>query len=308
MKVALILYSVREMMAKDPFGTVEEVAKLGYKYIEVCNHNAANDSGCGFGVSAEKLKSILDKYGAQVIGTHVFPIDRCDINAVVEYNKSLGNTNIANPMGHFSSYDDLMRQCEEFNRIGKICYDEGMNYLFHNHYHEYYTFDGKTIMDIIAENTDPRYLSFELDTFWVLRAGLSPVEQIKHFGKRIRLIHQKDFAWDSLTPINKIGITAESREMVPGRSVGLSAGGPSPESGTPEFGKYEEARKIEGTAFTEIGYGIMDIQSIIDTANAYTDAEYIILEQDMTRMASEMESIEKSMEGFRKFSGLDWGN
>ena len=32
-KVGLILYSVRDLMAKDPLGTVEAVAKLGYKNI-----------------------------------------------------------------------------------------------------------------------------------------------------------------------------------------------------------------------------------------------------------------------------------
>ena len=39
LKVGLILYSVREEMAKDPIAAVERVAELGYKNIEVCNHN-----------------------------------------------------------------------------------------------------------------------------------------------------------------------------------------------------------------------------------------------------------------------------
>ncbi len=56
-KVGLILYSVREEMAKDPIATVEKVGELGYKNIEVCNHNAIKDSGCGFNVPAETLKS-----------------------------------------------------------------------------------------------------------------------------------------------------------------------------------------------------------------------------------------------------------
>ena len=49
---------------------------------------------------------------------------------------------------------------------------------------------------LIAENTDPEYVKFELDTFWTMRAGLNPVEVIRKFGKRIRLLHQKDFSWD----------------------------------------------------------------------------------------------------------------
>ena len=67
LKVGLILYSVRDMMAQDPLGTVDAVAKLGYKSIEVCNHNALQDSGCGFGIPAPDLKAKVDAYGSRVI-------------------------------------------------------------------------------------------------------------------------------------------------------------------------------------------------------------------------------------------------
>ena len=46
LKVGLILYSVRDEMAKDAIDTVKKVGELGYKYIETCNHNAINDPGC----------------------------------------------------------------------------------------------------------------------------------------------------------------------------------------------------------------------------------------------------------------------
>ncbi len=50
----------------------------------------------------------------------------------------------------------------------------------------------------------------------------------------------------------------------------------------------------------------MPIQAIIDGANAHTAAEYIILEQDYTRMESQFASIEKSMAAFRQFNGIEW--
>ena len=49
----------------------------------------------------------------------------------------------------------------------------------------------------------------------------------------------------------------------------------------------------------------MDIQSIIDAANATGNIKYIILEQDATRY-DEMESIKISMDTFREFSGIEW--
>lgn len=302
MKVGLILYSVRQSMAKDPLGTVEEVAKLGYKNIEVCNHNAVNDSGIGFGVDADTLKSTFDKFGSQVISAHIFPLEKSDIPAVLKYNQTLGNTNIVNPMGRFTTYDDLMWQCENMNKMGKICREEGMNYLYHNHNHEYRTFNGKTILDIIVENTDPDYLSLELDTFWTMRAGHCPVEMIRQYGKRIHLIHQKDFAWDSMTPINLNGLTAEEIEMKPSDDVGLNGDN----RGNPTESDQRRRETVESSAFAEIGTGIMHIQDIIDAANEYTDAGYIILEQDFSRMDSEIASVAKSMEAFRKFHGISW--
>lgn len=303
-KVGLILYSVREAMAQDTLGTVEKVAKLGYKNIEVCNHNAAVDSGIGFGVSAEELKAAFDKFGSKVISAHIFPFEKSDTKAVLAYNKTLENTNIVNPMGRFTTYDDLMLQCEYFNKMGRICREEGMNYLYHNHSHEYRTFGGKSILDLIVENTDPEYLSLELDTFWTMRAGLDPAVMLKHFGKRVKLVHQKDFAWDSIVPINILGLTAEEREMKPGEDIGLNGDGRSQQS------QEERQRTMVASrsAFTEIGTGIMHIQDIIDAVNTYSDAAYIILEQDATRMPGELESVKKSMESFRKFTGISWDN
>ena len=311
LKVGLILYSVREEMAKDPIVTVEKVGQLGYKSIEVCNHNAIQDPGCGFGVGADKLKAAFDRFGSQVVSAHIFPMEKADLKGVLAYNRTLGNRNIVNPMGKFTTYDDLMRQCEFFNKVGKECHDEGFTFLYHNHNHEFRTFNGKSILDHIVENTDPDHLSLELDTFWVMRAGLDPVKQMKHFGKRVKLVHQKDFAWNSLAPINTIGLTPEDYEMKPGESAGIDGGSDYAKNGGKHVITEEEAaraRYIRSTAFTEIGIGIMPIQAIIDAANEYTNARYIILEQDATRMESQLASVAKSMEAFRRFSGISWEN
>ena len=52
----------------------------------------------------------------------------------------------------------------------------------------------------------------------------------------------------------------------------------------------------------------MNIQAIIDTANEYCESEYIILEQDATRLPTSLASIERSMESFKKFKNISWDN
>ena len=138
-----------------------------------------------------------------------------------------------------------------------------------------------------------------------MRGGVDPVEQMKKMGSRIKLIHQKDFAWDSMAPLNTIGITPEEREMK--GEVGMDGNSDYAKKGGKFSAEAEnEARRIRNTAFTEIGSGIMHIQEIIDAANQYTAAKYIILEQDYTRMESQFASVEKSMAGFKKFTGISW--
>ena len=221
LKIGLILYSVRDEMAKDPIATVKKVAQLGYKNVEVCNHNAIHDAGCGFGVPAEELKATFDSFGSKVISAHIFPIEMADMQQVVAYEQVLGNHNIVNPMGRFTTYDDLMKQIETFNATGKMLHEMGMTYLYHNHNQEFRTFKGKRILDYIVDNTDPDYVSLELDTFWTMRGGCCPIEMLKHFGKRVRLVHQKDFAWDATTPINLNGLTPEALEMKEGEVLGI---------------------------------------------------------------------------------------
>ena len=305
LKVGLILYSVRDMMAQDPLGTVEAVAKLGYKNIEVCNHNAAEDPGCGFGLPAEAIRDKFEEYGSRVVSAHVDPLLQADLDQVIAYEKILGNRYLVNPMGRFATYDDLMQQIGIFNRIGRRLQEDGMMLLYHNHYQEYHTYKGKAVLDIIMENTDPAWMGMELDTFWTMRAGRDPIEMLKHFGSRIKLVHQKDFAWDAVVPINVNGIRPEDWEQKPGQP--LAVFGPGVYRRPPDQEEDPEgARRDYNSAFTEIGDGIMPIQKIIDTAAEHTAAEYIILEQDATRMPTQLDSITRSMESFRQFRNISW--
>ena len=84
MKVGIQLYSVRNHMAEDPIATIKEVAKAGYKYIEVANHNALEDSGVGFGVTAGELKKIMEDTGISIFSAHIFPLDPDNMTPILE--------------------------------------------------------------------------------------------------------------------------------------------------------------------------------------------------------------------------------
>lgn len=283
LKVGIQLYSVRDEMQENAVETIKKVAQTGYKYLEVANYNANTDFGVGFGVSEEEILSVLNPLGAKVISAHMFPFDEDNAKDVIDYHKAIGNKYIVCSMGFFKDEADVLSQCRKFNRIGEICFMNGMEFLYHNHFMEFQKFNGKTVIDMLIENTNPDYMGFELDTFWCMRAGQDPLEIINKLGARLKLVHQKDFSKTSPSKINIFD------------TIGYDA----------QIDMDMFFKIVVPEDFTEIGTGIMDIQSIIDAANAVGTVEYIILEQDMTQLG-QLESIRVSMESFKKYSGIEW--
>ncbi len=284
MKVGIQLFSVKEAMAKDPIAAIKEVASIGYKYLEVANNQADKDPGSGFGMSPEELLGALEGTGAKIISGHIAPINEETLPSIIAWHKAVGNTVVGQSAAMYADYDDVMKQCEYYNKMGKILADNGMKFLFHNHFHEFVKFGDKTIYDLVLENTDPNYVTFELDTFWAMRGGQNPIELLKKMKGRVFAIHQKDFS--------KLAVFDHNINL-------LAKDDTTPVASFEEFFNKYGAKP---TDFCEVGTGIMPIQQILDAANE-AGAEYCILEQDATQR-TEMESIKISMESFHKYSGI----
>lgn len=280
-KVAVQLYSVRDEMAKDPMGTIEKVAQAGYQYIEVANHNTTADTGIGFGVPADKLRDTLERLGVKVISAHLDPFDNLD--ALSAYQLAIGNHNVVYSRDFYHNRQEVLDRAYWMNKTGEECAKRGLTLYYHNHFHEFLKFDGESIFDILLNNMDPDLVKIELDTFWVLRGGVDPAELMRKLGKRVTLVHQKDFAKGHDSEIDM------TRKVQPGEYIDRSF-----------YDKYENPE-----TFVEVGTGIMDIQAIIDAGNASGALEYIILEQDHSRL-NQLESIRASKAGFQKFNGLEW--
>lgn len=284
MKVGIQLYSVRNHMAKDPLDTIRKVAEAGYRYIEVANHNADQDAGVGFGVSAKEIRKLLDETKAEIFSAHIFPLNPAEMTPILEYHQEIGTRYFVHPMDFYKDRDEVLRKAEILNKVGERCKEYGMQLLYHNHFHEFQHFGDETIFETLMKNTDEDLVKIELDTYWTTRGQQDPVALLKKYGKRVRLVHQKDFTK---------GYEAE-RDLL--KSV-------------EEAGDYVDMdrfnRDVRPETFTEIGTGIMDIQSIIDTAVEHCDSEFIVLEQDYSQH-DELESIAISMDSFRKFKGVEW--
>lgn len=287
-KIGLQLFSIKEAMKEDSLGAIEKAAACGYRYLEAANHNALEDSGIGFGVSPADLTRVLQATGTRIVSTHIYPFDKEKFKAILDYNAAIGNPNIIYPMDRFHDRDDVLRRCELLNEYGEMANAYHIRFSYHNHANEFMTVDRQLIMDLLMDNTDPDKVGFELDTFWAMRGGIDPIEYMRRFRSRITLLHQKDMSKTSPSPVNVFRDL--EREVGPDRMAAF---------------RYCKQR-TDSADFTEIGTGIMDIQSIIDAANELGTVSYMFLEQDSTQLPSELLSIQRSMEAFRKFHGISW--
>ena len=309
LKVAVQLYSVRGSMLNNPIETIERVVECGYRYIETANHNADSDPGVGFGLSAGKAKMLLAYLGANVVSAHISPLDvkqENHLNRTLEFQREIGVKYVATNLHDFESPEVTLRYVDFLNALGRVCGKHDIELLYHNHFLEFKKFEnGDCAFDLMMRETDPDTLKIQLDTYWAMRGMEDPVRLMKKYGKRVRALHQKDFPHGMEAEINILAkyeslrahaaakgelVTDVDRDTLTARELDEKA-----------LRLFLPA--ISADDFIEVGEGIMPIQEIISTANEFCGCDYIILEQDYTKL-DEFDSIKTSMENFKKYSGV----
>lgn len=197
----LALYTVRENMAKDAKTTLKKVAEAGYAYIEAAGYS----EGKFYGMEPLEFKSYLKSIGLTPVSTHQGTVTLENADEQIAAVKAAGFeyfTIPVPPMGMFTfdnesktmgmkgSVEDL---AEILTTLGKKCEALGLKLLYHNHDFEFRKNEkGIKPIDYLLEHTDPKYVNFQMDLYWVTRAGADPVAYFKAYPGRFRLWHVKD--------------------------------------------------------------------------------------------------------------------
>lgn len=197
----LALYTLRDDMGKDVAGTLEEVAKAGYQYIEAAGYK----DGKFYNLSPDEFKKLAKSKGLTLISTHQGSATLENIDKEIADVKAAGFKYFVipvPPMGHFKYNNetqtmgmdpDLDFMVDFLNTVGKKCADAGLSLLYHNHDFEYKENENGVVpMDYFLENTDPKYVNFQMDLFWVTKAGADPVAYFEEYPGRFKLWHVKD--------------------------------------------------------------------------------------------------------------------
>ena len=188
--IALQLYTVRDLMAKDFEGTLAKVAALGYKNIEFAGL---------FDHDPKQVRALIDKLGLKAVSGHV-GVDGTEenINKLAVDAKALGYEFIVscppigwkwNEKGTVAAYTDATRTLEKSAAFAR---KHGLTLCYHNHSFEYDKLeDGRRGMDILFNDAKPP-LAAELDVYWVKHGHDDPIAWIKKLAGRVPLLHLKD--------------------------------------------------------------------------------------------------------------------
>lgn len=149
-------------------------------------------------VAATELKRLLDKYSIKAVSSHVQLADlRNDLDGVVAFNKSIGNTTLVVPyLGEKDRPTDAagwIALGKELGELSRQVQAKGMTLAYHNHDFELVDFNGKTGLELLFDAAGPG-LKTELDLAWVARSGHDPAAMLGKFRGRVFAVHAKDNA------------------------------------------------------------------------------------------------------------------
>lgn len=170
-----------------------EVANAGFTNIEPFSQPYSMPVG--------DYQAILDRHGLEVSSSHG-STDWDTWPETVAYAVALGQDYIGTGgmAGGYGTYEEALATAEYVNELGRYAHENGANKIaLHNHQSEFTTRyphpeTGEMVSawQVIEENTDPRYVAFQLDVGWAADAGVDVPAWIEEYGDRIELLHIKD--------------------------------------------------------------------------------------------------------------------
>jgi len=222
--IGLQLYSVRSLIGNEEIykanhdSVYRALAAMGYTTVEAACYDG---KGKIYFSEPEQLKADLEAAGLTFLSTHTSlrltpeQLASKDFSGAMEWwkvcidaHKRAGAQYIVIPSmpGDLPTLTDLQVYCDYYNAIGKLCAEQGLQLGYHNHSFEFKTIEDKCMYDYMIENTDPQYVFFEMDVYWAVRGGASPVDYFCRYPGRFTLLHIKD--WKEVGQSGMVGFDA----------------------------------------------------------------------------------------------------
>jgi sugar phosphate isomerase/epimerase len=200
--IGLQLYTVRDAMQKDPAAALTKVAQIGYNSVE-----GTYAGGQFYGMDAKAFVALLKQNnlimpschyrlgedkdnGKDMVGTILHGWDKA-----VEDAKAIGCKYMVcawlspTERGNIDHYKMLAGY---LNKAGETSKKAGIQLCYHNHDFEFIKDNDQLPYDILLNNTDKDLVKFEIDLYWLTKAGQDPVALINAHAGRFPQWHIKD--------------------------------------------------------------------------------------------------------------------
>jgi sugar phosphate isomerase/epimerase len=185
--IGVQLYTVRAAMESDFEGTLRSLAAMGYREVEFAGL---------FGRDPAQVRSLLGELSLSVVGSHVdWTRFRDDPDGAIDETLALGAQYLVFPWMPDSERRTLEQWrawAARLNAVAAASSERGLPVAYHNHDFEFTPIDGTLPYDILLAELDPTRISFELDLYWLAKAGGEPNALFQRSPGRFPLGHVKD--------------------------------------------------------------------------------------------------------------------
>jgi sugar phosphate isomerase/epimerase len=185
------LYTLRDRMPDDVEGTLEQVAAIGYREVELAGL---------YGRSPAEMRRALDTHGLRAASSHHSVAEiRGDWQRTLEAAVTLGQALIVVPSipGPEQNAEGLRRIAGDFDRAAEAARAVGLRFGYHNHAWEFEPLpDGTRPMDLLLERTDGDLVDWQMDIFWTVHGGADPARYLRRSAGRVTSVHVKDRSAD----------------------------------------------------------------------------------------------------------------
>ena len=205
--LGIAAYTFRDQWKNGVPETLDIIQKMGFKEYE---------GGAPQGIDPLEFKKMLNDRGISIPSTGTgFEQLESDPQGVADRAKALGVSYvmcawIPHARGQFSKAD-ADRAIKVFNEGGKVLKENGITFKYHVHGYEFQPYSSGTLFDYLIENTDPKYVSLQMDVMWTHFGGGDPVGLLKKYGKRWVSLHLKDFRKGA--PRDLTGLTGPENDV-----------------------------------------------------------------------------------------------
>lgn len=180
-------YTFRRSFPNGVAATLDTIKSMGFTEIE----------GGGGRMAPEEFRKLCDERGISIPSTGTgyeqltTNIDTAAANAKALGARYMMCSWIPHERGQFS-LENAKKAVADFNTAGKALNEQGITFCYHVHGYEFQPYEDGTLLDYLIKNTNPEYVSFEMDVLWVQFGGGDPVALLKKYGSRWKLLHLKD--------------------------------------------------------------------------------------------------------------------